>query len=60
MTGGNDSTTNIRTSEIKLQEVRKDLVLIILENVFVFSFFSIKLTSIMKSCNESGIKNITK
>ena len=26
MTGGSDSTANIRTSEIKLQEVRKDLV----------------------------------
>jgi hypothetical protein len=26
MTGGNDSTTNLRTSELKLQEVRKDFV----------------------------------
>jgi hypothetical protein len=25
MTGGNDSTTNLPTSELKLQEVRKDL-----------------------------------
>ncbi len=27
MTGGSDSTNNIRTSEIKLQEVRQDLIL---------------------------------